>query len=316
MNGRINEQLDLVPMYMDLGARAKARYRLCPEHLKADVDFFLDNGYVVIKNGASKELVQQAYSDYREHKKRFHNIYAPHGDEYGYQCRITNLHMAIPTLRELFTKNYHALEVQDFLFGRPSSVYSSLTFEKGTEQSLHRDSPYFTTNPEYYYLGVWTALEAVDETNGQLMVVPRGHLLHEVDRFEIFQRFYSYGDEINHSDSRLWNNYQLATTQNIEKNGLEVIGVPMDAGDVLIWHPHLPHGGSTINDKTRTRMSIVMHVVPEGVPIHGMDVFFGNRKPFERAQYPTMEHDGRLFMRHTEIDFAHEDPIPVEDLLL
>ena len=315
MNDTTDDKLDAVPFYMDLGARAKARYRFCPAHLKGDVDFFLDNGYVVLKNGLPKELVERANSDYQEHKKRYHNIYAPHGDEFGYQCRITNLHMAIPSLRELFIKNQHALELQDFLFGRPSSVYSSLTFEKGTEQSLHRDSPYFTTNPEYYYLGVWTALEAVDHNNGQLMVVPRGHLLHEVDRFEIFEQFYNFGDSINHSDSRLWNGYQLATTQNVDRNGLQVLGVPMDAGDVLIWHPHLPHGGSEILDKTRTRMSIVMHVVPEAVPIHGMDVFFGNRPPLEKAQYPVIFHDGRAFMRHNEIEFAHVDPVPVEAIL-
>jgi phytanoyl-CoA hydroxylase len=48
----------------------------------------------------------------------------------------------------------------------------------------------------------------------------------------------------------------------------------MNAGDAVIWHPQLPHGGTVINAPDRTRYSLVFHTTPEGVPVYHQDVFF------------------------------------------
>jgi hypothetical protein len=41
-------------------------------------------------------------------------------------------------------------------------------------------------------------------------------------------------------------------------------------GDVLIWHGDLMHGGAPIQDFTRTRLSLIAHLMPLGV----MPTFF------------------------------------------
>ncbi len=88
----------------------------------------------------------------------------------------------MPSLLKLFTENKAALEFQDLLYQQETVLYTSLFYERGSAQDLHRDTPYFSTRPEYRYFGMWVALEDVDAQNGPLMVAPGGHLLDELDR--------------------------------------------------------------------------------------------------------------------------------------
>lgn len=301
-----------VPWYMDLGARGKAHWKACPSHLRDDVSFFLDHGYVVLKGSVSQSLVEAAKKEFEKHRSAYQADYDKNADAYGYQRRLSNWHLLLPSFRDLFAKNHRALEIQDYLFQSPSMGYSSLTFESGSEQSIHRDSPYFTTYPEYNYFGVWTALEPVDGGNGALEVYDRGHLLHEVDREAIFLRYYNYGDTIDPMDQRLWNDYQHETNVRCEEAGLKKLVVPMEPGDTLIWHPHLPHGGSVISEPGRSRFSIVFHTIPYGVPMHGLDVFFQNKAPLQEANYGTFLHEDRRFMIYDSVSFAHVDDRAVE----
>lgn len=300
-----------IPWYMDLGARGKKRWAECPRTIRDEVSHFLDHGYVVLSDTLPADLVLKARQEFSEHKERFSLDYLEHADEAGFQRRLVNFHMVLPSFRELFSLNQKALEIQDYLFGQKSCCFTSLIFESGSEQDIHRDSPYFTTNPEYYYLGVWVALEDVDELNGALQLYDRGHLLHEVDRIRIFERYYSFGDEINPIDQRLWDDYQNETIKLCDEIGLKKIVVPMKAGDTLIWHPHLPHGGSKIVERHRSRLSVVNHVIPEQVSVNGLDVFYGNKVPSDSPNYHMQLENGRNFLIHNEVSFAHADPKPV-----
>ena len=49
------------------------------------------------------------------------------------------------------------------------------------------------------------------------------------------------------------------------------------AGDVVIWHPQMPHGGSPAKDKYRTRWSIAAHCAPSNVQVYQHDQFFLNQ---------------------------------------
>ncbi|ABP33544.1 phytanoyl-CoA dioxygenase family protein [Polynucleobacter asymbioticus] len=306
-------KLPEIPWYMDLGAKARNLYRDCPLDIKNEISFFLDHGYVVLKNSLPPERIESARNAFYRHKKKYANIYARHADVNGLQRRIVNLHMALYEFQDIFSLNTRALKIQDYLFQSPSTCFTSLTFESGSEQSIHRDSPYFTTTPEYYYLGVWVALERVDHLNGALEIYDGGHLVHEVDRFEIFERYYKYGDQIDQMDPRLWADYQQATIESCIAKGLEKKIVPMEPGDTLIWHPHLPHGGSAISSQGRSRLSIVNHVVPSGVPVSGLNVFYRNSNPPDSVNYGYMNHADRNFLIHKNVEFQHADPQPANE---
>lgn len=302
-----------IAWYMDLGARGKRVWKDCPEDIKADLSFFLDHGWVVLKNAIPPDLVEKARSDFYAHKAKYRAAYERNADENGFQRRIVNLHMALDSFKDLYSKNARALAMQDYLFNRRSCCFTSLTFESGSEQTIHRDSPYFTTNPEYYYLGVWVALEHVDERNGALEVYDRGHLVQEPDRRDIYSQFYGPDDKIDDFDQRLWDGYQTEVIRQCDEVGLKRLVVPMAPGDTLIWHPHLPHGGSPIIDCHRSRLSMVNHVIPEDVSVSGLKVFFGKAEAPERAQYSYLMHDDRNFLRHANVEFQHRDPHPASE---
>jgi ectoine hydroxylase-related dioxygenase (phytanoyl-CoA dioxygenase family) len=301
---------------MDLGARGKQTWRNCPADIKEEMSFFLDHGYVVLRKSIGANYVLAAKAQFAAHKEKFRHKYIRHQDANGYQRRLVNLHMALDGLKDLFTRNERALRIQDYLFQEQSACFTSLTFESGSEQAMHRDSPYFTTNPEYYYLGVWVALEEVDERNGALVVYDHGHLLHEPDRFALYATVYGPEDRMQPYDGRLWDVYQKAVNRQCEDRGLCKVVVPMSPGDTLIWHPHLPHGGSPIMERHRSRLSMVNHVIPINTSVSGLDVFYGQQQPPTVANYSYLDYDGRKFANHANVEFAHQDPTPANEFRL
>jgi phytanoyl-CoA hydroxylase len=78
----------------------------------------------------------------------------------------------------------------------------------------------------------------------------------------------------------------------------------MKAGDTVIWHPELPHGGSPANDPSRTRWSSVFHCAPVDVQVHQHDRFFlhdGEAAPADRYGY--FERNGRQFAVSGEVAY-------------
>lgn len=304
------------PFYMDLGARGKLHWKECPIHLKPHISNFLDAGYVVLPGSVDQQVIHAARRAFFEHVKKYEEIYAPHRNQNGYFARLVNLHMALDQFKDIFTKNTLALEIQDWLFGQESACFTSLTFQSGSEQAIHRDSPYFTTYPEYYYFGVWVALEPVNDQNGALSVIEGGHLVHEPDRFELIAQIYPEDAPINPMDPKLWDVYQTKVQEMCLARGMATKTVAMEPGDTLIWHPHLPHGGSPIYDKTKSRFSIVNHVVPMNVPVSGMEHFYGRKAPVTALNYSYINYDGRNFLHHENVEFAHTDPVPYRNFRL
>lgn len=235
-------------------------------------------------------------------------------EEDGRYPRFINFHLASPALRQLYVSNPIALSVQDAFFGAQSSLYTSLFYEKGSGQDIHRDTPYFTTRPEHKYLGVWVALEEVDETNGPLMVVPRGHLLPEEDREEIRATLFA-ADAVPHTSDELWVRYQTAVARSYERAGLSVVTVPIRKGQTIIWHPQLPHGGAPILDMRRTRLSFVQHVTPENYQVYGLDAFFNPTKELPTEAHWTYRTDNnRLYVDHGVVGIGHHVSVPPETL--
>ncbi len=301
-----------VAWYMDLGARGKSLWRDCPENIQDYLSFFLDHGWVVLPRSVPAEVVAKARADFALHKAKYSEVYERNADAAGYQRRVVNLHMALDSFKDLYTSNTSALAIQDYLFQAESCCFTSLTFESGSEQSIHRDSPYFTTNPEYYYLGVWVALEHIDERNGALQVYDRGHLIQEPDRFQLYRQVYGPDDVPSDYDQALWDVYQSEVIRQCEEFGLTKLTVPMSPGDTLIWHPHLPHGGAPIIETWRSRLSMVNHVIPTDISVSGLDVFYGRRAAPPSVQYNYLHHGGRKFLQHLNVEFQHRDPQPYE----
>ncbi|MEP7206511.1 MAG: phytanoyl-CoA dioxygenase family protein [Casimicrobiaceae bacterium] len=198
---------------------------------------------------------------------------AQHADGTGRHLRFVNLHLVCPEALRMGNAPRLA-RILDFLFGAPTGIYTSLFFEFGSEQPMHRDSPFFHTYPKNQFVGCWVALEDIHPDAGPLMYAPGGHRF-VVDQRALFERVVR-----DHPDqSRDW-----CIRQAVEVyygtiiQGAGAFGtprtLPVRKGDAVIWHPELPHGGAPARDPQRTRKSIVFHCAPIGVQVHQHEAFF------------------------------------------
>merc|ERR1712232_1179903 len=97
-------------------------------------------------------------------------------------------------------------------------------------------------------VGIWIALEDADEAlgNGPLQLVPGSHNLKSMNY---------YPTDVKNNSQQLYRR----VAQAILKAKIPVVSVRARAGDVVIWHEKLFHGGSPMSHMHHTRLSIVLH---------------------------------------------------------
>jgi len=193
----------------------------------------------------------------------------------------------------------------DGLFGKEAVLYTSLTFEYGTEQKAHRDAPYFETVPFGQYFGVWTALEDVSLDAGALEVIEGGHRIPGIDHKAEARRLGKAPQDARIEDydallDRVFDQMQVAC----DAAGLPRRRIVVRKGEKIIWHPWLPPGGSQVLNPALTRRSIAGHYIPRAVPVFGVDVFFGFKAPDPTLAYGYGQVGRRAYVVHGAARFA------------
>jgi ectoine hydroxylase-related dioxygenase (phytanoyl-CoA dioxygenase family) len=274
----------------------------------------LENGYTIIPQTVPTVQCQQTIDDFHAIENANRAVFAENRDPLGHYPRIVNLHLAIPSLLRLFTGNTGMLQVLDALFGEPAALYTSLFYQVGSQQDLHRDTPVFSTRPEYLYFGATVYLEPADEANGRLEVLERGHTVPEPDRQAMARARFGSPEAVPDFDQDLWNDYQATVVADCRRRGLVSRPLTVGTGDAVIWHPQAPHGGTPIGDPARTRFSLVMHITPVGVPVYHMPAFFNPTADFpDRARWTYFESHGRQIVNHPpSISFGHVRDYPLD----
>lgn len=253
------------------------------------LDVLAAHGLVHLERVIPRDLCERVRSDYRAHCATAPDA-AEHTDEHGLHARLANFHLVSTAALRVGT-NRRVMRILDAWFGARACIYSSLTFERGTEQQLHSDAVYFCTEPPGRFLAFWVALEDVDPRAGPLTYHPGAH------RNPVVPRPVDDGDL-----GAAWEQFQRDLIAAAEATGPAVEVCPQQ-GDVLIWHPDLPHGGAPVLEPGRTRASMVFHCVPEGTPVSGPDVFFGVASPSREAP-PTAKRFGRRYVSGGSTHFA------------
>jgi phytanoyl-CoA hydroxylase len=277
---------------------------------------FLEDGYLVVEQSVSAAVVDNAVTAFYNWKERNASKMLPEFYKYnGLLERVMTIHSAIPEFKALFAENT-SLSYQDFLFPQETVLLTSLFFEVGSEQDIHRDEPLFWTQPAHYYFGTWLALEDTDASNGPLIVIPGSHKINPnlINRLKIANQKYDDLKKIDPADSFLWENYQKEIQNLCEANGLSKKEVHVKKGDTIIWHPLLAHGGAAVKDQHRTRLSFVMHTIPYEVPVFGTNIFFNPGEKVKikaRLQYEVLNNRKMVYHNYlriagrTDFDFSN-----------
>ena len=234
----------------------------------------------------------------------------------GMLSRVVNLHYSVKPLLKVFSAAMNAgSDVVDY-YGR-ATLYTSLFFELGSQQSLHRDTPYFYSGTANGYMGAWAALDDVDENNGALIVIKGSHKLPEPNLNKLKEKFFPETD-VPQSSTPLFNAYNeelISMAAKEEKGGrMQKIICNVKKGDLIIWHPGTLHGGLPHLDKNKTRKSLAMHITPKNMPMKHMDYFFHRNKIIEPIYQNYDSFEDRLFRSGSIIDFRHKKTFDIKDL--
>ena len=151
-------------------------------------------------------------------------------------------------------ENKNLKELLNGLMGEEVKLFQSINFKTGSEQPTHSDSIHMTTFPLGGLFGVWIALEDIDSDNGPLHYYPGSHKL----------PYYLNSDYDNEGSflflgSKDYTEYEKMIEAKIVEYGMKKTIFTAKAGDVLIWHANLFHGGDPHINKNKTRKSMVLH---------------------------------------------------------
>jgi phytanoyl-CoA hydroxylase len=248
-----------------------------PSHYPGIAREVITEGFTILKGVVDPHLCDAVVGDYKQYLERNRGYADQYIDAKGRHHRLVNFHLVSENAMKIGCHG-EILRVLDYLFGYKAGVYTSLTFEYGTEQPIHRDAPFFHTFPVNYFVGVWCALEDIDPEAGPLMYVPGGHRFH-CDQHALYQRVRDEnrgkpGDWILRNALEAYYGEVISRSEAIGEKKHAVL----QKGDVAIWHPQLPHGGAPAADPQKTRRSLVFHCAPEILQVYQHDIFFEYEK--------------------------------------
>lgn len=319
-----NPVADTTPWYL-LPKEQQLSYidNFCPSHLVEDMYKFVEDGFLIVKNSITYEVCDEAIKGFSDlvlnNPTAFSGVEKNNSDDpraYGNQTmyhRIGNTHLASKRIANAFTSN-KALEYVNFMFRSKPALYTSLYYQRGSAQEIHRDTPYFTTSPMHYYVGFSISLEESNSDNGCLEVMKGGHLIDELDLKSILKSLDKDVNNLQATDDETWITYQSLMKQNCLDNKLTVTPAYTNKGDTLIWHPQLPHGGSIIKT-ANSRNSLINHVTPVGMPVYLQDVFFNeNAKPSQSTNWQYREFENCYIRNGDSINLNNVRDVQLKDL--
>lgn len=167
--------------------------------------------------------------------------------------KFNDLYLFVEEVREMALENGLSELLRALLGGKRPVLCNSLTFEKGSGQSLHIDSLFMTPYTPGDLGAVWIAFEDVDAGAGPLEYYPGSQSI----------PLYRFTDGSHHANAEEMPAWSAYITAELERRGLEKKIFLARKGDVFIWHSDLVHGGSEITDSAKTRRSLVCHYASE-----------------------------------------------------
>ena len=224
---------------------------------QTDIDYFHENGYLVIEDAFSGEEINNAIAGMvhlMDGKKpdfraiQFESKLAKLKDEMDEKDRrdairkIFNFVNHEPRLNAL-AEHQGLLQVLEQIMEDKPVLFQDMALVKpplhGTEKPWHQDCAYFNLAQGTTVVGVWIALDEATSENGCMHIIPGSH---------------NEGPMI-HFNRRDW---QICDTDvPIARDTM----VPLQPGGCLFWHG-LTHHGSPVNHSSKRRRALQFHYKP------------------------------------------------------
>ena len=233
----------------------------------AATQFYLENGYVILKSAIPTSDVDQVNFAFEQTiKPTTKKLYRQQDgrldvNRFNHANAMINPILNPQSVDAFSFKNYReAIDIiysnQDInrllknLMGDEPGLVQGMHFDANSATWDHQDSYYLDGEELGTMIAAWFALESIDPNAGRFFVVPRSH------RWVIEQ-----SDEINMVTKH--EEYKSIIKERVLGEGLNVIAPVMEKGDVLLWHPFTVHGSLAFpSDPLLTRKSLTAHFIP------------------------------------------------------
>ncbi|AEI40957.1 phytanoyl-CoA dioxygenase family protein [Paenibacillus mucilaginosus] len=214
-------------------------------------EHFDTEGYLIVKGLFKEEELTEIERTFEEIGSRTvpgyfePNLQAGTADPLSRYPRVMHPHRFNETARR-YLLHLPVLAVLEDLYGEEALAAQSMFYYKppgSRGQALHQDNFYLKVEPGNC-IAAWTAVDAADEENGGLLVVPKTSG-HEIVCPELADESESF-------------------TKHLVKvpPGLKAVPAVMDRGDVLFFNGNLIHGSYRNKSKDRFRRAFICHYAP------------------------------------------------------
>jgi phytanoyl-CoA hydroxylase len=149
------------------------------------------------------------------------------------------------------------------IFEEDPLLFQSLSFPKGSQQTIHQDTAYVVTSSPLAMAGVWIALEDIQAGSGELIYYRGSHRLPE----HLFSGQYKHWDSLRDGFEQ-HDDWIIGIQADAQRLGLPLERFRPKQGTALVWAAELAHGGAEIERADSTRHSLVGHYCPRSVDPH------------------------------------------------
>lgn len=219
-----------------------------------------NQGFKVYKDVIPSDLIDQLLYEHKKFKRSRLSVFRAQGttkfefpllDKNNNQINsIQNPHLLgfHPKFRKqieeiIFHSNVSKC-LSDFSGQNIHTHFQSMLFDKSTGTKLHQDTWYLDTSPPGNLLGVWFALEDIDEESGPFCLYSNV----EHKRFE--QEDYDFEDI--ERDKRFTDQFP----------NFKRFDFMPKKGDLLVWNSFVIHGAHLPKNDSKTRKSLTSHFYP------------------------------------------------------
>jgi ectoine hydroxylase-related dioxygenase (phytanoyl-CoA dioxygenase family) len=231
-----------------------------------------ESGYLIVdlelKDEEINPIIDDMYKALDDENTKYHANHFTYNDS----KRIFEHWKESKNIADL-TVHPKILETLSFLYDREPFPFSTINFIKGSNQPLHSDVIHFHTVPYLWMVGVWIALEDVDESNGSLKIIPSSH---KWPIYEYHNLNLPHPDEIENGEATNYKKYENFLLDLVEMKKADTLIVKLKKGQALIWAANMLHGGCNvegITDFSKTRLTQANHYFFEGCAKHYHPMF-------------------------------------------
>jgi hypothetical protein len=258
------------------------------------VSDFMRDGYVILKAAVSKtetaalrqELDRFWKSPAQEALVETYEVPGTTGVQYvrpveAYKYGTTKLldYYAFSERMRRAIANPQTMQFLNAIFDARPKAFQGLTFWRGSQQSIHKDTAYVLVDGEPMHMAAsWLALEDVSPGVGELEYLIGSHRAPDY----LFGGHSKWLAASPDEDPKFLQSLQ----DDAKRYGFSKGSFLAEEGDVLIWHADLAHGGGQITRPGSSRQSHVTHFTTE----NSDPIYLRN---FDRR---TFEQNGCLFV--------------------